>query len=114
MGGEGRIGGVVGDGSGAGRKRTDRDRLLRAGRSLSGGALHETVIGLYERHAREFERDRAHGALFERPWLERFTAGLSPGAAVLDVGGGSGEPIARHLFQGGFALTRRAAAPSMI
>jgi SAM-dependent methyltransferase len=81
---------------------------------MSSGNLPETVIGLYERHAQEFARDRANGPFFERPWLERFTAGLSPGAAVLDVGCGTAEPIARYLCAGGFALTGIDSSPAMI
>jgi ubiquinone/menaquinone biosynthesis C-methylase UbiE len=81
---------------------------------MSSADLHETVIGLYERHAEEFDRDRAKGSFFERPWLDRFTAGLSPGAAVLDVGCGTGEPIARYLYEGGFELTGIDSSQSMI
>jgi 2-polyprenyl-3-methyl-5-hydroxy-6-metoxy-1,4-benzoquinol methylase len=81
---------------------------------MNSANLHETVIGLYERHAEEFDRDRGKGSFFERRWLDRFTAGLSPGAAVLDVGCGTGEPIARYLYEGGFELTGIDSSQSMI
>jgi SAM-dependent methyltransferase len=73
----------------------------------------ERIAGLYERHAMAFDRERGR-SLFERAWLERFEAGLPEGAAVLDIGCGSGEPIARHLIGRGFRLTGLDVAPSMI
>lgn len=59
---------------------------------------------VYERRAREFDRERTK-TLFERPWLERFCASLNAGARILDLGCGSGEPIARYLIAKGFAVT---------
>lgn len=64
----------------------------------------ERVIGLYERHARAFDGIRSKH-LFEKPWLDRFAANLPRGAAVLDIGCGSGEPIAAALLARGFAVT---------
>ncbi len=81
---------------------------------MGGDRLQETVIGLYERHAQEFDRDRATGSFFERPWLTRFTAELSPGASVLDVGCGPGAPITRYFSECGFAVTGIDSSPSMI
>jgi SAM-dependent methyltransferase len=64
----------------------------------------ERVIGLYERHARAFDEIRSKH-LFERRWLDRFAAGLSAGACVLDIGCGSGEPMAAELLSRGFVVT---------
>ena len=64
----------------------------------------ERVIGLYERHARAFDSLRSKH-LFERRWLDRFAANLSGGACVLDIGCGSGEPMAAELLSRGFAVT---------
>jgi SAM-dependent methyltransferase len=73
----------------------------------------DRIIDLYQRHARAWDEARGQG-LFERAWLDRFTALLPPGGTVLDVGCGSGEPIARHLIASRFAVTGVDAAPAMI
>ena len=64
----------------------------------------EDIIGLYERHAQAFDRDRGK-VLFERGWLDRFRALAGEGRAILDIGCGSGEPIARYLIAAGHPLT---------
>lgn len=61
----------------------------------------DRTIGLYERHARAFDLGRGR-SLIERPWLERFLALVPRGGSVLDLGCGSGEPIARHLMAAGY------------
>ncbi|MFN3636804.1 MAG: class I SAM-dependent methyltransferase, partial [Rhizobium rhizophilum] len=68
---------------------------------------------LYERHALSFDRIRGK-QLFEKPWLDRFAALLPPGGAILDIGCGSGEPIAADLVGRGFALTGVDGSPSLI
>lgn len=73
----------------------------------------ERIIGLYERFAHAWDRRRGR-SLFERAWLDRFTAGLPHGADLLDLGCGAGEPIARSLLERGFKVTGVDAAPSMI
>jgi len=73
----------------------------------------ERIIGLYQRHALAWARDRGN-RLFEGVWLDRFRALLPPGAAVLDVGCGSGEPIARYLIGQGYDVTGIDSAPEMI
>ncbi|MEZ5787261.1 MAG: class I SAM-dependent methyltransferase [Xanthobacteraceae bacterium] len=75
--------------------------------------LADTIIGLYERHARAFDADR-NRSLFEKVWLDRFTALLPVGGAILDIGCGSGEPIARDLIRRGFALTGIDSSPTLI
>jgi SAM-dependent methyltransferase len=76
-------------------------------------ALADTIIGLYERHARAFDADRGR-SLFEKSWLDRFTALVPAGGAILDLGCGSGEPIARYLIELGFKLTGVDASPTLI
>lgn len=71
------------------------------------------IIGLYERHARGFDRDRVK-SLFERAWLDRFLASLPAGGAILDLGCGSGEPIARYFIAAGYAVTGVDSSPAMI
>jgi SAM-dependent methyltransferase len=75
--------------------------------------LAETIIGLYERHARVFDAERGR-SLFEKAWLDRFAALLPAGGAVLDIGCGSGEPIARYLIEHGFKLIGIDSSPAMI
>src|SRR6478736_6442840 len=71
------------------------------------------IVQLYERHAATYDGLRGK-ALFERPWLDRFRALLKPGGSILDIGCGSGEPIARHLIAEGHAITGVDSAPAMI
>lgn len=55
------------------------------------------IIGLYERHAAAWTAARKAAPVLEMTWLERFEAALPVPSAVLDMGCGSGEPIARFL-----------------
>jgi SAM-dependent methyltransferase len=73
----------------------------------------DRIIGLYDRNARQWDEDRGRH-LFERAWLDRFAALLPPDGAVLDVGCGSGEPIARHLVGAGHAVTGVDSSAAMI
>lgn len=58
------------------------------------------IVSLYERHARAFDHERGKN-LFEQGWLDRFRVAAGAGATVLDVGCGSGEPIARYFIERG-------------
>lgn len=75
------------------------------------------VSDLYRRHAAAWARQRSQ-TLFEKPWLDRFVSALPPTGAqaptVLDIGCGSGDPIARHLLQRGCALTGIDLSPELI
>lgn len=72
------------------------------------------VWTLYNRHADAFGRARV-GSTVELGWLDRLCAGLVlPGAAVLDVGCGTGEPVAADLIRRGARVTGVDAAPAMI
>lgn len=71
------------------------------------------VLHLYEQFAARFDEVRSRG-LMERSWLEAFRARLSPGTGVLDLGCGSGEPIARYLIEAGFRVTGVDGARAMI
>jgi len=73
----------------------------------------ETVIDLYSRRALEFDTDR-NKTLFERPWLDAFLAHVPEAGTLLDLGCGSGEPIARHLIDQGRLVTGVDAAPDLI
>ena len=75
--------------------------------------MPDRIRDLYEENAIAWDRLRSR-ALFERPWLERFAALLPEGAPVLDVGCGSGEPIAGWLIGRGFAVAGIDSAPALI
>jgi SAM-dependent methyltransferase len=76
-------------------------------------AVADGMHGVYERKATEFDQERAK-TLFERSWLEKFEALLPANASILDVGCGSGEPIARYFIEKGYDLTGVDYAQSMI
>lgn len=73
----------------------------------------EAIIGLYERNAASWVEDRGTD-LHERPWLDRFAAPLAPGATILDIGCGTGDPIARHFVSRGFVVTGIDSSASLI
>ena len=74
----------------------------------------DDIIDLYERHAHDYVADRGRAVRIEDGWLTRFANLLAPGSTVLDIGCGSGEPIARHLIDKGFAVTGVDASPTLI
>jgi SAM-dependent methyltransferase len=73
----------------------------------------DAIVGLYERHAAEFDRDRGQ-SLFEKAWLDRFLGHVRPAGTVLDIGCGMAEPIARYVIEAGFTVVGLDSSPSMI
>lgn len=71
------------------------------------------VADLYERHAAAWDGARPK-ALLEKAWLDRFREALPPGAPVLDLGCGAGEPIARYLIACGYRVTGIDTSPSLV
>jgi 2-polyprenyl-3-methyl-5-hydroxy-6-metoxy-1,4-benzoquinol methylase len=79
----------------------------------------EEIVSIYRRHARAWAARRASGVATGRPpmeeaWLDRFLAPLVPGAAILDIGCGPGEPLARRIAERGFVVTGVDSSPEMI
>lgn len=74
----------------------------------------DRIVDLYERHAAEWDRERGPDARLERTWLERFAGYLPRGATILDIGCGSGQPIARYLIERGFRVTGVDSSPTLI
>lgn len=62
------------------------------------------VIKLYNDHGADFDRLRGR-SLAEKPWLDRFTSLLPQGGSILDIGCGSGEPIAGYFIGNGYDVT---------
>lgn len=71
------------------------------------------IIDLYSRRAAEFDTDRGR-ALNEKAWLDAFLDHVPETGIVLDLGCGSGEPIARYLIGGGRKVTGADASPGLI
>lgn len=81
---------------------------------MSDAGNPEDVVGLYQRHADAWDRDRRPDLVIEQAWMDRFTALLQPGAAVLDVGCGSGQPIAKYLIERGYDVVGMDSSPALI
>lgn len=64
----------------------------------------DRIIGLYVQNAADFDRERGK-TLFERGWLDLFLKHLGAGKRIVDIGCGSGEPIARYLIGQGCTVT---------
>jgi len=72
-----------------------------------------TVSDIYQRHGEAWAEAR-NKELIERSWLDNFSALLPVGGAVLDIGCGSGLPIARELVRRGFDVTGVDSTPTML
>lgn len=66
--------------------------------------MPDRIAEHYERHAHIFDEVRRK-SFNERHWLDRFLLGVPRGGAILDLGCGGGEPIARYLIDHGHPLT---------
>jgi len=74
----------------------------------------ERIIGLYQRHATERDKLRGRRCLLEKRWLDRFVALLPQSASILDIGCGTGQPIARYLIESGYDVTGIDSSPALI
>ncbi len=74
----------------------------------------ERIIDHYERHAREWAADRRNSDWNDKPWHDRFIAALPKNATVLDLGCGSGSPVAVNMVACGFRVTGIDASATMI
>jgi hypothetical protein len=72
------------------------------------------IIDHYERHARAWDADRRMGGWTDKPWHDRFIAALPSAANILDLGCGSGSPVARHMAERGFHVTGVDSSPTPI
>jgi SAM-dependent methyltransferase len=75
--------------------------------------MHERIVGLYEENAAAW--DEVRGAeLKEREWIDQFLAYVPAGGRLLDLGCGSGRPVAAYLIERGFRVTGVDSSPSLI
>ena len=92
---------------GAGADGVDPDGVA------SGPVAAADVTELYRRHAAAFAAAR-RGRFAERGWMDRFLAAVAPGGDILDVGCGSGDPVARYLAAAGHAVTGVDSSPELL
>lgn len=85
--------------------------MLKA--SLMADPSASSVLDVYRRHGAHWAGLRGE-RLAEGAWLDRLCALLPAGAAVLDLGCGSGVPIARELLRRGCAVTGVDGATAML
>ncbi|WP_375688160.1 class I SAM-dependent methyltransferase [Pseudooceanicola sp. LIPI14-2-Ac024] len=76
-------------------------------------AAAEGILSLYQRHAAAFAR-RRNRDLMERGWLDAFLSEVPQGAEVLDLGCGTGQPMAGYMAQAGCRVTGVDGAAAMI
>jgi SAM-dependent methyltransferase len=76
--------------------------------------LSDRIIAHYERHAIDWAADRAALPWIEKPWHERFVRALPARAAVLDLGCGSGTPVATYLAEQVCKVTGVDSSPTLI
>jgi SAM-dependent methyltransferase len=72
------------------------------------------IIGHYEKHATAWDNDRQSVGWNEQLWHDLFIDSLPAGAKVLDLGCGSGRPVARHMHERGLHVTGVDSSPTMI
>jgi SAM-dependent methyltransferase len=73
----------------------------------------EKIVELYQRHAQAWASERGNN-LFETACLDRFLALIPRDAAILDIGCGSAEPIARYFIEKGYDVTGVDSSPALI
>jgi len=76
--------------------------------------LADRIIEHYERHARAWDADRNTAIWNDKPWHDRFVAALPSAASILDLGCGSGRPVAQYMVGCGFHVTGIDSSPTLI
>ena len=71
------------------------------------------LVAVYARHAESFDRARV-GCSMEVPYLQLVSQLAPAPGRVLDLGCGSGEPIARYLIEHGYCVTGVDAVQQML
>jgi cyclopropane fatty-acyl-phospholipid synthase-like methyltransferase len=68
----------------------------------------------YDLIAERWSQDRAAAGFREQHYVDRFLRLAAPGGHILDLGCGSGRPIARYVLDRGFRVTGVDASPGML
>jgi SAM-dependent methyltransferase len=76
--------------------------------------LASRIVGHYEKHALAWDADRQNSDWNDKIWHDRFLGRLGKGAKVLDLGCGSGRPVAQHMAELGLRVTGVDSSPTMI
>lgn len=74
----------------------------------------DKIIGLDERHAHEYVADRQTVDWNGKAWLDKFRPLLKQGSSILDIGCGSGSPMAKFLLDHGYAVDGVDSSPMLI
>lgn len=73
------------------------------------------VINLYDRNAIAWDEARNGGRHEgEKKWVDKYLSILPPDSSILDIGCGSGAPIARDLLAAGHKVTGVDSSPNLI
>jgi ubiquinone/menaquinone biosynthesis C-methylase UbiE len=76
--------------------------------------LATQIAGHYEKHATAWDHDRQNSYWNDKVWHDRLINRLGSGATVLDLGCGSGRPVAQHMVAQGLHVTGVDSSPTMI
>lgn len=69
--------------------------------------MADRIFDHYERQARDWDADRNLQVTpwNDKPWRDRFVAALPRAASVLDLGCGSGFPVAKYMAERGLLIS---------
>ena len=63
--------------------------------------ISNTILSLYQNNSDLFARKRSY-SLFEKAWLDKFLSVINKGGKILDIGCGTGQPIAQYFIRQSF------------
>ncbi|HCM62425.1 MAG TPA: SAM-dependent methyltransferase [Morganella sp. (in: Bacteria)] len=75
--------------------------------------ISNTILSLYQNNSDLFARKRSY-SLFEKAWLDKFLSVINKGGKILDIGCGTGQPIAQYFIRQSFSITGIDGASNML